>query len=174
MTAPPPGGVISLVGARGSGKSTVGRLLAEALGRSFADADAELERVVGKTIPEVFAQHGEPAFRALEAEVVAALLERENLVLATGGGAVLLEPTRAKLAAAGPVVYLHADAATLHARTAADADADRPPLTDLPPADEAAAVLARRDPLYRQVATLTVDATAPPADVVAAVAGQLP
>ena len=157
---------IVLVGARGSGKSTVGRLLADRLEREFFDSDAEIERVVGRPIPEIFATHSEPAFRVVEAEVIAALLQRANCVLATGGGAVLHADTRERLAAA-TVVYLEADADTLHARTAGDPN--RPPLTDLPAEEETAAVLAAREPLYREVVTLTVDATAPPEDVVTAI-----
>ena len=163
---------IVLVGARGSGKSTVGRLLADRLERKFFDSDAEIERVVGRPIPEIFAAHGEPAFRVVEAEVIAALLQRTDVVLATGGGAVLHADTRDRLAVAGAVVYLKADAAALHARTAGDAVSGknrRPPLTDLPAGEEMAAILATREPLYREVASLTVDATAPPEDVATAI-----
>ena len=163
---------IVLVGARGSGKSTVGRLLADGLEREFFDSDAEIERVVGRPIPEIFAAHGESAFRVVEAEVIAALLQRGACVLATGGGAVLHADTRERLAAAGAVIYLEADVATLHARTAGDAVSGknrRPPLTDLSAEEEIAAVLAAREPLYREVASLTVDATAAPEDVATAI-----
>ncbi|MFH5804754.1 shikimate kinase [Alienimonas sp. DA493] len=166
-----PDSVISLVGARGCGKSTIGRRLAERLDRRFADADAEIARVAGKSIPEIFALHGEPAFRLLEAEVISALLDRTSIVLATGGGAVLQKETRERLAAAGPVVLLEADAATLHARTAGDPN--RPPLTELPAEEEMAAVLAAREPLYREVATVTVDATAEPEVVVESILAAL-
>ena len=155
--------VISLVGPRGSGKSTVGRLLADRLGCDFADSDTGIERRAGRSIREIFADDGEPAFRELEAEAIAAQLGRPPLVLATGGGAVLNADTRRRLSAAGPVVYLRADPATLHARTAGDPN--RPPLTDLPAAEEIAQVLADRDPLYREVADAVVDATEP-ADIV--------
>ncbi|WP_165700819.1 shikimate kinase [Alienimonas californiensis] len=158
---------VSLVGARGSGKSTIGRLLAERLGRRFVDADEQIARVAGRSIPEIFVLHGETAFRLLEAEVITALLEQDSIVLATGGGAVLSLESRQKLVAAGPVVYLEADPATLHARTAGDEN--RPPLTDLPAEEEMAAVLADREPLYREVASVVVDATAEPEAVVAAI-----
>ena len=139
--------------------------MAEALGYDFADSDAEIVARAGRSIPEIFASEGEPAFREMEAEAIAALLGRRPLVLATGGGAVLNANTRRRLADAGPVIYLHADAGTLHARTAADAASgrnDRPPLTDLPAAEEVAAVLAAREPLYREVASAVVRTDGPP------------
>ena len=146
--------VLSLVGPRGSGKTTIGRLVAERLGVDFADADEELTARAGRSIPAIFATDGEPAFRALEAETIADLLTRAPLVLATGGGAVLNSETRRRLKAAGPVAYLAAPPATLHARTAGDPN--RPPLTDLPAEEEVAAVLAEREPLYREVADAVV------------------
>ena len=158
-----PRGVISLVGPRGSGKSTVGRLLAAALGVTFADSDEEIETRDGRPIPAIFAADGEAGFRAIEAEAVVSLLDRGPLVLATGGGVILNPETRRRLREAGEVVYLHADAATLHARTAGDPN--RPALTDLPAQEEVAAVLAVRGPLYRQAATITVPATGSPEDV---------
>ena len=169
MTAPR--GVIALVGPRGSGKSTVGRLLAAALGREFADSDGEIESRDGRPIPAIFAADGEAGFRAIEAGVVAALLDRGPLVLATGGGAILDPETRRRLREAGEVVYLHADAATLHTRTAGDPN--RPALTDLPAEEEVAAVLAVREPLYRQAATITVPTTGTPGDVRNRVLAQL-
>ena len=160
--------VISLVGPRGSGKSTVGRLLADRLLWDFADSDAEVERDLGRTIPAIFAGFGERIFRAAEMAAVAALLGRTHVVVATGGGAVLNEHTRRALRSSGPVVFLHADAATLHARTAGDAN--RPALTDLPPAEETAEVLADREPLYREVADAVIDtAGRSPAEVADAV-----
>ena len=167
---------VSLVGPRGSGKSTVGRLLAASLGREFADSDGEIEARGGRPISAIFADDGEAGFRAIEAEVVAALLDRGPLVLATGGGAILNPDTRRRLHAAGEVVYLHADVATLHARTAGDLLSGknrRPALTDLPAEEEVAAVLAVRDPLYRQAATITVPATGTPEDVRDRVLAQL-
>ena len=167
----PPAGVVSLVGARGSGKSTVGRLLADRLGLPFVDADAELERANGRRIRDIFAEDGEPVFRALEVATLAGLLAGGPRVLATGGGAVLNPDTRRRLRGAGPVVYLRADPAALHARTAGDPD--RPPLTDLPPEDEVRAVLAERDPLYRRTATLVIDAAPDPETVAGAVLAAL-
>ena len=164
--------IISLVGPRGSGKTTVGRLVADALGCDFADSDVEVERRAGRSIPEIFASDGEPAFRTLEAETIARLLDRDPLVLATGGGAVLIADTRRRLAEAGTVVYLHTDAATLHARTAGDALSGRnrrPALTDLPAGEEVAAILAAREPLYQAVADAVVEAGDTPEKVADAV-----
>lgn len=143
-----------MVGPRGSGKTTIGRLVADRLAVDFADADAEIVARAGRSIPEIFADDGEPAFRQLEAETIADLLTQAPLVLATGGGAVLNAQTRRRLQDAGPVVYLSADPATLHERTAGDPN--RPPLTDLPAEDEVAAILAEREPLYREAATAVV------------------
>ena len=156
MSGPAPeNGVLSLVGPRGSGKSTVGRLLADRLGWRFADSDAEVVARAGRPIAEIFRDDGEPAFRSLEAAAVRALLASPRTVLATGGGAVLNAETRAALRAAGLVAYLSADAATLHARTAGDPN--RPALTDLPAAEEVAKVLADREPLYREVADVAIE-----------------
>ncbi|MFF2562044.1 shikimate kinase, partial [Kitasatospora sp. NPDC058060] len=91
MTSP----VVVLVGPPGSGKSTVGRLLAERLGVGFRDTDADIEATVGKPIPDIFVDEGEPHFRALEAAAVRAAAEGHDGVLALGGGAVLAEATRA-------------------------------------------------------------------------------
>ena len=167
-----PAAILSLVGARGSGKSTVGRLLADQLLWDFADSDTEVERDLGRTIPEIFAGFGERTFRAAEMSAVAYLLQRKQLVVATGGGAVLNERTRSVLRKTGPVAYLTADAATLHART--DGDANRPALTNLPAAEETARVLADRDPLYREVADAVIDtAGRTPAEVASAVLAAL-
>ena len=96
----------SLCGMPGSGKSSVGRLLAVELGMSFADADVEIEKRAGKKISEMFAEEGEPAFRRLEREVIAELCQRENTVIATGGGTVLNPENVAALKSAGTLIYL--------------------------------------------------------------------
>lgn len=149
-------GVVTLVGPRGSGKTTVGRMLAAKFECDFLDSDEEVVRRAGKPIPAIFADDGEPAFREWEADAIAVCLVRSPLVLATGGGAVLNPDTRRRLRDAGEVVYLHAGAAVLHARTVGDAN--RPALTDLHAEDEVAAVLAEREPLYREVAGHVIDA----------------
>lgn len=98
-----------LVGLMGAGKSTVGRRLAERLGLPFADADVEIERAAGMTIPDIFAAHGEPYFRDGERRVIARLLREGGRVIATGGGAYMSAETRAAIAEAAICVWLKAD-----------------------------------------------------------------
>jgi shikimate kinase len=153
-----------LTGYRGTGKTTVAglvaRRLSDATGEAWGslDADDEVEGVAGMSIANLFAQRGEPAFRDLEERVVAELCRSERLVIALGGGAVLREATRTRLASAGPVVWLTAPAAELARRLAADAatGSRRPSLTGLPPADEVAKLLAERAPVYAACATFAV------------------
>src|SRR5689334_2783787 len=92
---------IVLVGMMGAGKSTVGRRIATRLNLPFVDADQEIEAAAGKSIPDIFAEHGEPHFRDGEAKVIARLLQSGPVVLATGGGAVLREDTRQRIHASG-------------------------------------------------------------------------
>jgi shikimate kinase len=159
MTPGADGRGLSLIGLRGTGKSTVGRLVAARQGLAFADADTELEAVAGRTIGALFAEEGEPAFRDWEERVIATLTARPGLVLATGGGAVLREANRNRLRAYGPVVWLTAAPAALAARLEADARglADRPALTPAGTVAELSDVLAARDRLYRELALFTVD-----------------
>ena len=99
--------MIVLVGFMGAGKTTVGQLLAARLGLPFADADAVIEQRTGTPVPQIFAEQGEPAFRALEQETIASLLAGPRLVLALGGGAAEHEQTRRVLRAAEHTIYLH-------------------------------------------------------------------
>ncbi len=145
--------VIALVGARGAGKTTVGALLAARLGWSFVDTDAQVVARLGRPVAALFAAGREADFRAAEAEAVAEALAGERVVVATGGGAVLAAVTRARLAAVF-TAWLQAPPATLAARTTGSG---RPPLTALPPADEAARVLDERRSLYTGCATLTLE-----------------
>ena len=100
--------MIALVGMPGSGKSTVGRHLARQIGWRFADSDVEIERELGESIRSYFEKAGEDSFRSLETSVLASLLERPSMVLATGGGAVLREANRKLLSERAKVVYLRA------------------------------------------------------------------
>jgi len=104
---------IIMVGMMGAGKTTVGRRLAARLGIPFTDADAKIEEAAGKTIADIFADHGEDDFRAGERKVIARLLESGPQVLATGGGAFICDETRAKIEQAGVSVWLRADFDTL-------------------------------------------------------------
>lgn len=148
-----------LIGYRGTGKSTVARLLAEHLNLTALDADEELERRAGQTIAEIFAGGGEQAFRDLESRVVADLAERENLVLALGGGAVLREENRRAIRGRGTVFWLRAGVETIERRIAADAatSARRPNLTAAGGQAEIRELLALREPLYRALADHEID-----------------
>jgi shikimate kinase len=147
-----------LIGYRGVGKTSVGRLLAERLGREFLDADVELERRAGRTIAEIFAADGEGAFRDLESAVVADLARQDHLVAALGGGAVMRPQNREALAG-GAVVWLTAEAETILARVCADhtTAGRRPNLTTSGGLEEIVQLLALREPAYRRCAVLTVD-----------------
>ena len=150
---------IFLIGYRGTGKTTVGRLVAERLGWESIDADDEIERRAGKSIAAIFADNGEAAFRDLEAAVVADLCRRTQLVVAPGGGAVLRAATRDAMRAAGPVVWLTAGVDTIAQRLAADvaSGSRRPNLTAAGGRAEIEALLAERTPIYRACATFVVD-----------------
>jgi shikimate kinase len=107
---------IVLVGLMGAGKSTIGRRLAQRLGLAFVDADAEIEQAAGKSVPDIFQDHGEVYFREGERKVIARLLESGPQVLATGGGAYMNEDTRRNIARLGISVWLKADVSLLMKR----------------------------------------------------------
>lgn len=160
---------LALIGARGTGKTSVGRIVADRLGLPFADADRELERRAGRTIAAIFAEQGEPAFRDLEEAILGALTAQAGLVLATGGGAVLREANRRLLRRFGWVVWLTAEPDILAGRLRSD-PGSRPALTAAGTLAEVAAVLAARTPLYREVADAIVEtAGRTPAEVADAV-----
>jgi shikimate kinase len=159
---------ITLVGYRGSGKSTVAPLLAARLGRPWVDSDREVEAAAGMSIRQIFETEGEAGFRRREKSALAALLARGDLVIAAGGGAVLDAQTRRAMRQAGVVIWLNADPKTLAGRIAADpgTNDNRPNLAG-GGLEEIQALRAAREPLYREVAALVID-TAPltPAEVV--------
>lgn len=161
--------VISLIGYRASGKSSIAPRLAKKLGWEWQDCDRVIEQQAGCSIPEIFATEGEAGFRHRESAVLAELLHTPQLVLATGGGAILSAENRQRLRAAGPVVWLHASPATLVARLSRDRlnGSSRPSLTGRPIDQEVAEVLSVREPLYRETATLTVHSDGEPAEHVA-------
>ncbi len=154
-----PDGPLYLVGPSGVGKTTVGRALARRLGLDFVDSDHEIERRCGCSISLIFEVEGEPAFRQRETQMLRELAQRQGLVCSTGGGIVLAEENRALLKSAGRVVYLHAPPPVLHQRTRGDKS--RPLLRTADPAAAILAMYERRDPLYREVAQLVVDASSP-------------
>jgi shikimate kinase len=141
--------VIVLVGFMGAGKTTVGRLLSARLGVPFVDSDLVIEQRSGRPVRQIFAEDGEPAFRALEHDVIADLLDGPDLVLAVGGGAAEHPGTREKLATA-QVVYLEVGYDQAMARVGGDPDRPLLARSDL------AATYQRRLPLYAGIATLAV------------------
>jgi shikimate kinase len=146
---------IFLVGLMGAGKTSVGKLLARRLGKTFIDADYEIERATGVRIPLIFEIEGESGFRSRESKLLAELATRSQIVLATGGGAVLLEQNRRLLSDCGTVVYLRATPQDLWHRTRHDRN--RPLLHTANPLAKLNELFAERDPLYREVAHLVVD-----------------
>jgi len=148
-------GNIILVGMMGAGKTSVGRLLAKRIGKAFHDCDQEIERSTGVKVAVIFEIEGEAGFRAREAKTLAEISRRKDIVLATGGGAVLSADNRKLLADNGVVVYLRATPADLWGRTRHDKN--RPLLQTADPRARLEALFAERDPLYREVADLVVD-----------------
>ena len=148
-------GNIFLVGLMGAGKTSVGRRLAKRLGKTFFDCDEEIERATGVKIPVIFDIEGETGFRARETKMLAELALRSDVVLATGGGAVLSAENRRLLAGNGVVVYLRAAAADLWARTRHDRN--RPLLRTGEPLARLEQLYAERDPLYRGIADIIID-----------------
>ncbi len=143
-------GNLFLVGLPGSGKSTLGRQLARRLHKRFVDADAELERRLGVSIPTIFEIEGEVGFRDREEATLAELTLLEGVVLSTGGGAVLRPANRARLKENGTVVYLHAEPAMLFERVRHSRN--RPLLQAADPIARLAQLYGERDALYREVA----------------------
>lgn len=154
---------VVLVGVPGSGKTTVGQLLAERLGVGFRDTDQDVERAEGRSVPDIFVEDGEPYFRALERAAVVAALEEHDGVLALGGGAVLDEGTRALLADQ-PTVWLQVGASAGAHRVGLDVP--RPVLLGNV-RSRMVALLNERSPLYDAVARLRVDTESRTPDEVA-------
>lgn len=149
-----PASTIVLVGPMGCGKSAIGRRLAKELGREFVDSDAVIEARTGVDIAFIFEKEGEAGFRERERKVIAELAQRQGIVLATGGGAVLLPENRAALAACGKVVYLHTSVAQQLKRTRGS---KRPLLNRRNRRKVLAELMAQREPLYREIADLVVE-----------------
>ena len=148
-------GSIFLVGLMGAGKTSVGKVLARRLGKAFYDCDHEIERATGVKVPVIFDIEGEAGFRAREARVLAELVMRTDIVLATGGGAVVSAANRKLLGEHGIVVYLRAAPTDLWQRTRHDRN--RPLLQTADPLARLTELYEERDPLYRAAADIVID-----------------
>jgi shikimate kinase len=155
---------IVLIGMPGCGKSALGRRLAPRLELPFVDMDEEIERAAGKTIKEIFADHGEAYFRAGERKVIARLLASGPQVLATGGGALLSEETQARIRHSGIAVWVKADAALLVRRVMKRNT--RPLFEGRDPEAVVRDLMAARHPLYAAVANLVVESREVPHEVI--------
>ena len=154
---------VVLIGMPGSGKTTVGEAVARRLGRPFADADEEIVRRAGRPIPEIFAQEGEERFRTLETEVLSELGKRSGIVLATGGGAVLLPRNLPHLRQNGRIVRITREVSRLATRGR--------PLSASP--ERLREMEREREPLYQRAADVTVSNDGSTAETVAAILGDL-
>ena len=148
-------GNLFLVGLPGAGKSTLGRQLARRLNKHFVDADTELENRLGVSIPTIFEIEGEAGFRDREEVTIADLTQLVDVVLSTGGGAVLRPANRARLRENGTVVYLHADPNVLWERVRHSRN--RPLLQTGDPRIRLATLYGERDALYREVADHVIE-----------------
>ncbi len=150
-------GSVFLVGMMGAGKTSLGRLLAQQLGKRFIDADQEIEARCGVSIPVIFEIEGEAGFRQRERQVIDELTILPDIVLATGGGAVLAEESRRRLHERGLVIYLKASANEIWHRTRRDRS--RPLLATSDPQQRILDLLAARAPLYAETAHVTIEST---------------
>ena len=151
--------VITLIGYRGSGKSSVARLLATTLEMPWVDSDDVIEERTGRSIREIFSRDGESAFRRSEQDVIRELTGRDSLVIAAGGGAILTAENRRRMKEAGPVVWLQASTEQLAERIQQDeTTADRrPSLTGQSVSEEIKTVLNSRLMQYQDAATITIN-----------------
>jgi shikimate kinase len=163
---------IALVGMPGSGKSSIGRRLAPRVGVAFVDADAEIEEAAGgMTVAEIFAAHGEAEFRALEARVIARLLDEGPSVIATGGGALINESTRRLVAEKSVAVWLKAEIPVLLRRVRRKSD--RPLLKGKDPEATLRQLLADREPLYAEAPIVVASREGPHEHVVDSIVEEL-
>lgn len=160
------GRTIVLIGLMGAGKTTVGRRLANALGLAFVDADIEIETAAGKSIPEIFEDHGEQYFRDGERKVIDRLLHDGAGVLATGGGAYMNEATRDAIARHGISIWLKADIAILMRRV--KKRSNRPLLKNSDPEEVMRKLIDERYPVY-QSADITIESKDVPHDQIVSI-----
>jgi len=150
---------IVLIGFRGTGKSTVGRLLAKRLERYFIDSDKYIEDSTGKTIKSIFEEDGEEGFRQIEADTITELSKVDNKVISAGGGAVLREENVNNLKDNGFLILLEATPEIIHNRIAQDKNTtqQRPSLTDKEPLDEIKHLIEQREHAYKNAADYTIN-----------------
>lgn len=148
-------GNIFFVGLMGAGKTTIGRQLAKHLNKTFYDTDHEIERRTGVNIPLIFELEGEAGFRKRETAIIEELSQMQDIVLATGGGAILMQENRENLKKNGTVIYLRANVHELWQRTRNDKN--RPLLQTKNSREKLEQLFAERDPHYCDVATIIVD-----------------
>jgi shikimate kinase len=153
-----------LVGFMGTGKTTVARAVGQKLGFQVIDSDHEIERLKGKTIPDIFAQDGEPVFRALEREFIEHGHPPERTIVACGGGLVVQPNMLALLKSKGVIVCLHASVETILARTARHRN--RPLLAVDDPEERIRTLYAAREPIYKQSGTVILTDLRPLHDIV--------
>lgn len=146
---------VFLIGPMGAGKSTIGRHLAELLRKEFLDSDLEIERRTGASISLIFEIEGEDGFRRRETVVIDELTRKDNLVLATGGGAILVDENRRALRSRGAVVYLHAPIDVLVKRT--HRDRNRPLLRSGDRQQTLEEIVQARESIYRETAHVVID-----------------
>lgn len=160
---------IALIGFRATGKTAVGRILAEKLQRSFIDMDERLTETFGCEIKDWVREHGWESFRNAESDLLGTLAGSEGLVIATGGGVAVRPSNRETLKNAFWNVWLKASADTIRARLEGDpkTESNRPPLTALPPMEEIEHLLTERGPFYRDAADLELETEAATAEELA-------
>jgi len=157
---------IALIGFMGTGKTVVGKLLAEKLGKEFIELDALIEKKAGKSIPEIFRQDGEIRFRELEIEVTREVADKENAVIACGGGIVLNKINIDRLKRTCAIVCLTASPAVILKRTSGDKDG-RPLLAVTERVQQIKELMKFRRPFYERSAEITVNTSRMNADSVA-------
>ena len=146
---------IILVGPMGAGKSTIGKRLSQQIGADFVDSDREIEDHTGVNIPLIFELEGEKGFRQRETQIIDELTQKNNTVIATGGGSILSAVNRQHMSERGQVVYLHATINQQLQRT--HRDQNRPLLQTENPQQKLRELFEVRDPLYRSIATIIID-----------------
>ena len=149
---------IVLIGFRGAGKSTIGKLLADNLKREFVDTDEYIESTTGKTIKDIFEEGGEKGFRKIEAETIAKLSKKDNMVIAAGGGGVLKEENVKNLKNNGYLILLEATPEIIHNRLTHDEKTtqQRPSLTNKTPFEEIKHLIEHRQRFYEDAADNTI------------------